>query len=142
MTLSEYAKKIEDTSSRATEPVAMTPRELALIAGALGTAGEAGEYAELIKKHIFHGHDIDLEKATLELGDVIWYLAFSANTLGIPIEEILEKNIEKLAKRYPSGFSQEDSKNREEYRDSTSKRILPSRYNRPGVADTKRIPCS
>lgn len=75
--------------------------------GALGLCGEAGEFAELIKKHHFHGKPLDREHALKELGDVLWYIMFTANTLGSSLEEIATINDAKLEARYPSGFSVE-----------------------------------
>ena len=39
-----------------------------------------------------------------ELGDIAWYLAEAATALDIPLEDILQANIDKLKKRYPEGF--------------------------------------
>jgi NTP pyrophosphatase (non-canonical NTP hydrolase) len=80
----------------------------------LGIAGEAGEVADLIKKVIGHGHPMDKEKLTKELGDVLWYVAALADLHGIPLHVVAKANLEKLAKRYPNGFSQEASRNRTE----------------------------
>jgi NTP pyrophosphatase (non-canonical NTP hydrolase) len=80
---------------------------------ALGLAGEAGEFANLIKKIAAHGHDISSEELMDELGDVLWYLAEAATACNIKLEDIAQYNIEKLKKRYPDGFSQERSINRE-----------------------------
>ena len=85
-----------------------------LLNGALGLTGEAGEVADMIKKHIFHGHDLTPEDLVKELGDVCWYLALISHACGISIEHIMEQNIEKLKKRYPDGFSTEKSINRAE----------------------------
>lgn len=73
-----------------------------LIEGALGLNGEAGEVAEVIKKAIFAGHPMDKDKLIEELGDVLWYIAECAHGMKIPMEEIMEKNIRKLEKRYPA----------------------------------------
>lgn len=81
---------------------------------ALGVAGEAGEVAELIKKHVGHGHPLDKEKLTKELGDVLWYLATLAEVLGISFQDVADMNLEKLKKRYPDGFSHEASLGRKE----------------------------
>lgn len=85
-----------------------------LTLGALGISGEAGEVTDYIKKVIFHGHDLDKETIALELGDVLWYLAYISKTIGIPLEKIAAMNIEKLKNRYPDGFSQKKSINRQE----------------------------
>ncbi|NOX63452.1 MAG: nucleoside triphosphate pyrophosphohydrolase family protein [Chloroflexi bacterium] len=87
--------------------------ERTLIYTALGLNGEAGEVAELIKKAFFHGHDLDMDKLKKELGDVLWYVAVMANALGLPLDEVAQHNIDKLARRYPEGFSEERSRNRE-----------------------------
>lgn len=79
---------------------------------ALGLNGEAGETAELIKKAFFHGHELDRDALKKELGDVLWYLAVMADALDMPLEDIARHNIDKLARRYPQGFSRERSRNR------------------------------
>lgn len=85
-----------------------------LLNGALGLAGEAGEVADLIKKATMQGHPLYVEKVLLELGDVLWYVAETANAIGWDMESIMERNIEKLKKRYPQGFEPAKSVNREE----------------------------
>lgn len=85
-----------------------------LVNGVMGLCGESGECIDLVKKHLHHGHELDKEKLTKELGDVLWYVAEIATYLQIDLEEIMEKNIEKLNKRYPTGFSSEASINRKE----------------------------
>lgn len=78
----------------------------------LGIMGEAGEVGDLIKKEVFHGHEEDREKVKKELGDVLHYLSGLADMYGWSLEEVASANIEKLMKRYPNGFSEEDSKQR------------------------------
>ncbi len=82
------------------------------IIAALGLAGEAGEFANLIKKQTAHGHEIGSEALADELGDVLWYLAEAATACGLSLGEIAQKNVDKLSARYPEGFSQEASINR------------------------------
>ena len=81
-----------------------------------GLNGETGEVTELIKKSLFHGHKLKMEKLIEELGDVMWYLTNLASIFEIPMSEILYENIKKLEERYPEGFSEEKSKNRKEYK--------------------------
>ncbi len=80
---------------------------------AFGLAGETGEVIDCLKKHLFHGHPLDREKLKIELGDLLWYVATTATTAGIPLDNIATANIEKLKDRYPDGFSEERSINRE-----------------------------
>lgn len=82
------------------------------VLAALGLAGEVGEAVELIKKHRFHGHDLDRQALVGELGDALHYLAALARCYGITLEEVARGNIAKLAKRYPNGFSHEASRSR------------------------------
>ena len=80
----------------------------------MGLCGECGEAFYLVKKLLFHGHELDRDSLIKELGDIAWYLAEAAEALEIPLEEIFKRNIEKLRKRYPEGFSEERSINRTE----------------------------
>lgn len=83
-----------------------------LAINALGVAGEAGEVADLVKKHVGHGHALDRDKLAKELGDVLWYVAALAHDIGIDLSTVAALNIEKLRRRYPDGFSTERSINR------------------------------
>ena len=85
-----------------------------LINGVMGLCGEAGEAIDIVKKHLHQGHPLDKDALVKELGDIAWYLAETATALGVSLEEVMERNIEKLKKRYPQGFSSESSQNRPE----------------------------
>ena len=88
------------------------PKCLNIFNAALGLTGEAGEFADLIKKINFHGHTQDTEHLIKELGDALWYIALAAQILDVNLESVMQKNIDKLSARYPNGFSEERSKNR------------------------------
>jgi NTP pyrophosphatase (non-canonical NTP hydrolase) len=81
---------------------------------ALGVAGEAGELVDAVKKHVFHGHELNKSHLIKECGDVIWYATAIGLELGMSFEEILAMNVAKLMARYPEGFSEHASINREE----------------------------
>lgn len=83
---------------------AALPREDALANYALGLAGEAGEAVELVKKHLYHGKELDLDAVKKELGDCLWYVAALASTLGLDMGDISEGNVAKLMARYPDKF--------------------------------------
>ena len=85
-----------------------------LLNSALGLCGESGEVADLVKKHLFQGHDLDLDHVAKELGDISWYLAVGAYSIGYDLEEILQMNVDKLKARYPDGFSTDRSLHRAE----------------------------
>ena len=107
MTPNEYQKLAMTTLNPE-----LTPRDV-LINGVMGLCGESGEAIDIVKKHLHQGHPLDREALIKELGDIAWYLAETAYALDIPLEEILQGNIEKLENRYPEGFSSERSRNRE-----------------------------
>jgi NTP pyrophosphatase (non-canonical NTP hydrolase) len=81
-----------------------------------GVGGEAGEYLDVVKKHVFHKHPFEScrEKALKELGDVLWGLAQAAGAWGLTLNEVAETNVAKLRARYPNGFSPEASINRKD----------------------------
>ena len=83
-----------------------------LTAHFLGLGGESGEVLELFKKHIGHGHELNLTKLEKELGDVLWYISAIATGLDLSLEDIAIANIAKLEARYPDKFSSEQSINR------------------------------
>jgi NTP pyrophosphatase (non-canonical NTP hydrolase) len=91
-----------------------TPLTL-LDAAALGLSGESGEIADHVKKILYHGHPLDdatRDKIAKELGDILWYCALGAKGIGMTLAEIAVMNVAKLEKRYPEGFSTENSLNR------------------------------
>jgi NTP pyrophosphatase (non-canonical NTP hydrolase) len=78
---------------------------------ALGLS-EAGELQNKLKKYLYHGHPLDKDEIIEELGDLLWYIAAIATTLDINLTDITKKNIEKLEKRYPEGYSDTASRER------------------------------
>lgn len=70
---------------------------------------EAGEVWKVLKKHIFHGHPLDLDAVKAELGDVVFYVAAIATLLGLSLDEVGRGNVRKIDTRYPGGFTTADS---------------------------------
>ena len=85
-----------------------------LINMSLGLAGETGEVVDAMKKSLFHGHDLDAWELCEELGDLLWYIAGISGTLGVGLDLLGQRNVDKLKHRYPDGFSVERSRNRDE----------------------------
>lgn len=81
---------------------------------ALGLTGEAGEVADIIKKHLYQGHDLYPSEVIEELGDVIWYVALMADYFNVTLGFVMQQNITKLKARYPEGFDPVKSVNMEE----------------------------
>ena len=107
MTANEYQNAAMRTAG------SKNPMDL-LVNGVLGLAGESGECADIVKKHLFHDHELDREHLIKELGDVAWYLAITSNALGCTLDDVLQQNVDKLIARYPEGFDPERSKHRDE----------------------------
>lgn len=80
-----------------------------LINSVMSLCGESGEAIDIVKKWLAQGHELDKEHLAKELGDIAWYLAEAATALDLPLENILQANIEKLKKRYPKGFDTQKS---------------------------------
>ena len=78
-----------------------------------GMASEVGELHGLYQK-AYQGHEFDEEHAQKELGDLLWFVAEYCTAMNWDLGLIMMKNIAKLAARYPDGFKEEDSLNREE----------------------------
>ena len=70
---------------------------------AMGVAGEAGEVVEKWKKIVAYKEGKiskeDLAELAKELGDVVWYIAVMADSLGLSFDEIMQLNVKKLADR-------------------------------------------
>ena len=108
MTINEYQTLAMTTLNKELD------RTQTLTNGVIGLCGEAGEASDIVKKHLFQGHELNREKLIDELGDVAWYIAETAYALNVKLEDVLIHNIEKLKKRYPAGFDADKSVHREE----------------------------
>lgn len=79
---------------------------------ALGLAGEAGEFAEKIKKAWRNGKQLDVMAVGAELGDILWYVAIAAEELGLTLAEIAQMNLDKLADRQRRGVIKSEGDSR------------------------------
>ena len=85
-----------------------------LMNAVMGLCGESGETIDIVKKHLFQGHELNKDDLVEELGDILWYIALCADTIGIPLSDVASANINKLRKRYPDGFNSHDSIHRDD----------------------------
>ena len=87
-----------------------------LLTAAVGISAEGGEFMEIVKKMVFQGkpwNDDNREHLIIELGDVMWYVMQACMALDVSLDEVVEKNVNKLKKRYPGGeFNVYESENR------------------------------
>ena len=78
-----------------------------------GMVGEIGEIHSLYQKE-YQGHgEPDREHLLKECGDLLWFIAEYLTSQGFSLDDCMETNIDKLKKRYPDGFSETRSVNRE-----------------------------
>ena len=87
-----------------------------LLTAAVGISAEGGEFLEIVKKIAFQGKPYDeanREHLKIELGDVLWYVAQACMALDVSLDDVIARNIQKLAARYPDGhFDSYFSENR------------------------------
>ena len=77
-----------------------------LLTAGVGINAEGGEFLEIIKKMVFQGkpwNDDNREHLIIELGDLLWYVAQATMALDVSFDEVIERNVKKLEKRYPGG---------------------------------------
>lgn len=97
MNFNEYQKKALTTAVINPDPL------MGKTIWVMGVAGEAGEVVEKWKKIVAYKagkiSSQDLDELEKELGDVVWYIAVLAHSLGLSFEEMMEKNLKKLSDR-------------------------------------------
>ena len=103
MRFNEYQEEASKT--------AIYPEQYKIVYPALGLAGEAGEVAEKVKKHIRDGV-LNVDDLKKELGDVLWYLAAIASDLGLNLDDVAEANLQKLRSRQARGVISGNGDNR------------------------------
>lgn len=107
MNLSDYQKQAQRTSNT-------SDWSSKIENGIFGLCGEVGECADIYKKYMYQEHEFDKRHMVEELGDVLWYCAELASGLGVTLEDVARKNIDKLWRRYPEGFDSVRSTNRKD----------------------------
>lgn len=125
--IDDYAKFVDHTTSMESKDyVALVDRMWAiedsanlprLLTAVIGMQSETGEFAEIVKKCIFQGKELDESvkfHLMRELGDIIWYWSQGVMSLGYSPSDVIKENINKLEKRYPNGFEAFRSENRAE----------------------------
>lgn len=82
----------------------------------LGLCGESGEVAEKIKKLLRDKNGIanqqDKDELVKELGDVLWYVNALSFYLGTTLENVAQKNLEKVLSRKTRGATNGSGDNR------------------------------
>ena len=121
MTFKEYQKR----SYTAIQP--HTDHKDEVLNWGVGLAEEVGEVMNHIKHAYWGNEPIDKVEMAKELGDVLWYTAALATSLGINLATAATLNVEKLEHRFGGGdFSESQSKARHssEQKFSTTERYF------------------
>ena len=87
------------------ETMMLTSGDKRLIENTLGLVGEAGEFAEKIKK-FFRDGVIEDDLVKKELGDVLFYITALANYFNTNLQEVMDDNVKKLNDRKSRGTLQ------------------------------------
>ncbi|MDQ5972147.1 MAG: hypothetical protein QG553_306 [Patescibacteria group bacterium] len=110
MTFDEYQKLALTTAI--TNPDPLMDKTI----WAMGISGESGEILEKWKKIVAYKDgvvtDDDTKELKKELGDVVWYVAVMAHSLGLSFDEVMQLNIDKLADRKKRGVQKGRGDNR------------------------------
>ena len=115
MTFSDYQKQ-SITTDLFQRDQKLSANDPAFVAKILGLVGESGELAEKFKKIIRDKNGVisedDKTELGKELGDVLWYISVIADYLGLSLEEVATKNLEKLYDRKARGAQRGSGDNR------------------------------
>lgn len=92
-----------------------------LLHSSIGLCTEAGELADILKKYLYYGAEIDPLHVFEEFGDLLWYIAIgvdAAHKLSewkgpFTLADVMNMNIQKLRQRYPQRFSEANALNRD-----------------------------
>lgn len=110
MTIDEYQKLALTTAISHPDPL------MDKTIWVMGIAGEAGEVVEKWKKLVAYRDGKitteDMAELKKEMGDVIWYIAVLAHSLGISLDDVLQTNVDKLASRKARGVTKGSGDNR------------------------------
>lgn len=99
--IEEYAKFVESRRKR------LASAQGDVLHMALGIAGEAGEVIDVVKKNYVYDQELDTTHLREEIGDLLFYIQGMHNIFGWAIAETMQRNMDKLRKRYPNGYSDE-----------------------------------
>lgn len=95
---------------------AITDMDATLLSQVFGLVGESGEVAEKFKKLIRDKHgkisEEDKQEIIKELGDILWYVNSVASLLGSSLDEVAEKNLDKVLSRKERGVTHGSGDNR------------------------------
>jgi NTP pyrophosphatase (non-canonical NTP hydrolase) len=116
MTTNDFEVYQLNTAKTAVYPDAGEGTLIAVNYATIGLSNEAGEVLGKVKK-AWRDDDMQVTEARKEaildeLGDVLWYMARVADELGVSLQQVADKNLEKLFGRLERGTLQGSGDNR------------------------------
>lgn len=75
-----------------------------LINRVFGLIRKTGGCIDILSDHLFHKQSLDREALADELGDMCWYIAVLAASIGYSLDTVLEMNVEKREVQRESGI--------------------------------------
>lgn len=78
-----------------------------------GMMTEVGELVDVFKKNMAYKKEIDWFNVGEELGDLMFYIACFCRITGLDLEDVIDRNVEKLEARYPEKFTEYRANNRD-----------------------------
>lgn len=116
MLINDYQKVAHETASYPSGTVGEYQHAVDYIYPALGLAEEAGEVAGKFAKAVRDNEGVldEVRKREIikELGDVCWFVAELCTVLHVPLSEVMQKNLDKLASRKERGVIHGSGDNR------------------------------
>ena len=121
LTLDEYQRRAMETKTESSDNFAYM---------ALGLVAEVGEFFDKVAKMVrkeqlaidnnnlqlspeaLEKYEVLLEGIKAELGDILWFVAGLAEVLDIPLDDLAQENLAKLADRQKRGVIIGDGDNR------------------------------
>lgn len=89
-------------------------RMVRLLHALMGIQSEVSEIAAPLIEALHNNEPLDTTMLMEEGGDVLWYVSLLLDALGFKMQDTMERNIAKLAKRYPDrAFSSQHALNRD-----------------------------
>ena len=116
ITSTTYVENVLRTESPVTREMIerfSNPENIRLLHAGMGMVTEAGEFIDMLKKHLFYGKPLDKVNLAEEVGDSEWYCGLAIDILKTTFDEVLTTNIKKLQARYPEKFTEHHAENRD-----------------------------